>query len=78
MTPIHKVYKGGIFKSCPRVPKLQMLLLRGWGRCFKVSLQTCAAEKNSAHADGGPSGGSRVRRPGSKDPHKRLRKFTLK
>ena len=29
----------------------------------------------SAHANGGPSGGSHVRRPGSKDPHRRERKF---
>ena len=28
------------FKSCPRVPKLRIWLLRGWGRCLKVTLQT--------------------------------------
>jgi hypothetical protein len=28
-------------------------------------------EKISASVDGGPSGGSRVRRPGSEDPHRR-------
>ena len=36
--------------------------------------QTCAPEI-SAHVDGGPSGGSRVRRPGSEDPHWRHRKL---
>ena len=32
--------------------------------------QTCAP---SAHVDGGPSGWSSIRRPGSKDPHQRER-----
>ena len=32
--------------------------------------------KISAHVDGGPSGGSSVRRPGSEDPHRRERKFS--
>ena len=32
------------FKSCPRVPKLQIWLLRGWGRCLKVTPQTFALE----------------------------------
>jgi hypothetical protein len=27
--------KGGILKSCPRVPKLKILLLRGLGEVFK-------------------------------------------
>ena len=36
--------KGGIFKSCPRVPKLWVWLLRGWGICLKVTLQTYAPE----------------------------------
>ena len=31
--------------------------------------------KISAIVDGGPSGGSSVRRPGSEDPHRRLQKF---
>ena len=30
----------------------------------------------SASVDGGPSGGSSVRKPGSEDPHRRQRKFT--
>ena len=46
----------------------------GLGRGFKVTLQTRAPEI-SAHVDGGLSGGSRVRRPGSEDPHRRERKF---
>ena len=29
-------------KSCPRVPKLNMWLRKGWGRCVKVTLQTRA------------------------------------
>ena len=32
-------------------------------------------QKISAHVDGGLSGGSRVRRPRSEDPHRRERKF---
>ena len=38
----------GIFKSCPRVPKLRTWLLRAWGRCLKVTLQTCAPENFSS------------------------------
>ena len=34
--------------------------------------------KISAHVDGGLSGGSRVSRPGSEDPHRRERKCYLK
>ena len=33
--------------------------------------------KISASVDGGPSGKSRVRRPGSEDPHRRWRNFFL-
>ena len=36
--------EGGILKYCPRVLKLRIWLLRGWGRCLKVTLQTCAPE----------------------------------
>ena len=39
---------------------------------MKATPQTRAPE-NSASADGGLSGGSRVRRPGSKDPHRHER-----
>ena len=35
---------GGISKSWPRVPKPRIWLLRGWGRCLMVTLQTHAAE----------------------------------
>jgi hypothetical protein len=35
------------------------------------------AENISAGVDGGHSGGSRVRRPGSEDPHRCQRKFYL-
>ena len=28
-----------LLKGCPSVPKLQRRLLRGWGRCLKVTLQ---------------------------------------
>ena len=38
------------------------------------SADTCAV-KISTHVYGGPSRGSRVRRPGSEDPHLRERKF---
>ena len=38
------------------------------------SAGTCAW-KISSHVDGGPSGGSSVRRPGSGDPHRREQKF---
>ena len=48
--------------------------IRGWGRCLKVTLQTCAL-KISAHVHGGPIGGSGMPRPGSEDPHRRERKF---
>ena len=34
-------------------------------------------QKISAHVDGGLSGGSSVRRPGSEDPHPRERKFSI-
>jgi hypothetical protein len=33
--------------------------------------------KISAHVDGGPSGASSMRRPGSEDPHWRERKFAF-
>ena len=61
--------KGGILKSCPRVPKLQILFLRGWGRCLKVTQQT-RAQQTSAHVNGGPNGGSSMRRPGSEDANR--------
>ena len=46
----------------------------GLGGVFEGdSADTCALI--SAHIDGGLSGWSRVRRPGSEDPHRRERKF---
>ena len=55
------------FRSCSRVPKLWKLVLSGWGRYLKVTLNVWP--KISAHVDGGPSGGSSVLRPESEDPH---------
>ena len=40
----------------------------GLGRCWKVTLQRCAAKKNSAHADGGTSEWSSVRRQWARTP----------
>ena len=66
--------QGGIFKSCPRVPKLRIWLLRGWGTCLKVTLQTHAPE-NFRLCDGGTSGHIKRAQTGSEDPHRRVRKF---
>ena len=41
-----------------------------------MTMQT-RVPKMSASVDGGPSGGSRVRRPGSEDPHRRERNSSL-
>ena len=43
---------------------------RGWGKCLKVTLQN-VCRKICASVNGGLSGGSRVRRPGNEDPHRR-------
>ena len=45
----------------------------GWIGLSKVGAGDCrhVCRKISASVDGGPSGGSRVRRPGSEDPHRR-------
>ena len=51
--------------------------LRGCGRCLKLSLQTYAP-KNLPRVNGGPSGGYGVRRPRSKDPHRREWMFVYK
>jgi hypothetical protein len=58
--------KGGIFKSCPQFPKLQIQLLRGWGRSLKVTLQN-VQHIVFAQVDGRPRVGSITRRPMSKD-----------
>jgi hypothetical protein len=55
--------RGGNFNSCPKV-------LRGCGKCLKVTMQTRAAIF-FAPVNGGLSGGSSVHRPGSKDHHLR-------
>ena len=44
--------KRGINKCFPRVPKLCIRILRGWGRVLKVNLQTCFV-KIATHVDGG-------------------------
>ena len=45
----------------------------GLGEMFEGdSADTCTV-KISAHVDGGPRGGSRVRKPGNEDPHRRER-----
>ena len=40
----------------------------GLGEMFEGDSADMCAEKISASVDGGPSGGSHVRRPGSEDP----------
>ena len=65
--------KGGIFKSCPRV----LIWLLGVGGDVWRWLCRHMCRKISASVYWGPSGGSRVRRPGTKDPHRRERKFIL-
>ena len=42
--------KWGISKSCRRVLTVSIWLLRGWGRCLKVTLQTCVP-KNCGHVN---------------------------
>jgi hypothetical protein len=64
--------EGGISKSWPRVPKLLIWVLRGWGRCLKLTLRTRTPENFW-----GPSGGSCMNRPESEDPHRRKRKFII-
>ena len=60
--------KGGILKSFPRVPRLRILLLRGWGRRVKVTLQTCA-RIISVRVDGGMSDTIKHAQTWSEDPH---------
>ena len=66
--------KGGIFKSCSRVPNLQIWLRRGWGNRLKVTLQT-RASKISAHVDGGWAKPSSVRRRWARTPETGVRGF---
>jgi hypothetical protein len=53
------------------------MTFEGLGKMLKVILQTCAAE-NFHSRRWGAEGGSRVRRPGSEDPHRHEWKFTFK
>ena len=64
----------GIFKSCPRVPKLRIWLLRGWGRCLKVTLQTCVPEIFRSCWWGGRANGQACA-DGERGPHRREQKF---
>jgi hypothetical protein len=41
--------------------------MRGWGRCFKVTLQTCVLE-NFRYGDGGRAEGLVCADPGAKTP----------
>ena len=68
--------KWSTLKSFPRGPKLWIWLLRGWGRYFKVTLQTCAP-KNFLNVDGGRVEGlvCALHRPGRENPHQHERKF---
>ena len=68
--------KGGISKSCPRVPKLRVWLLRGWGRCLKVTLQT-HVPKNFHSCRWGDEQMVKRAQTVSKDPHRRERKFDI-
>ena len=63
------------FKICPRVPKLQIWLLRGWGRCLNVTLQTRAPE-NFRSCRWGDERTAKRAQTGSEDPHRRERKFS--
>ena len=47
----------------------------GLGEMFEGDSADTFTGKFSASFDGGPSGGSPLRRPGSEDPHRRERKF---
>ena len=74
---INRADKGGIFKSNhPRILKLPIWLLRGWGDVWRWHSRH-VRRKISAHVNGGPSGGSSVRRAGSEDPHRREWKFFI-
>ena len=64
------------FKSCPMLLKLRIWLLKGWGRCLKVTLQTRAPE-NFRSRRWGLSRWYCVRKPGSEDPHRCERKFDI-
>ena len=65
--------KGCIFKSCPRVPKLEIWLLRGLGRSLKVTLQTCVPLVSM----GGQAEGLAYADPGARTPIGTCGIFTL-
>ena len=57
------------FKSCPRVLKVTSdMTYEGLGEMFEADSADSAPNFFSG-VDGGPSGGSSVRRPRSEDPH---------
>ena len=64
-----KVFKG--FQGFSRYFKG----FQGISRFFKVFQVFSRFFKFFTHVDGGPSGGSSMRRPGSENPHRRERKF---
>jgi hypothetical protein len=49
----------------------------GLGEMFEGDSADKCAGKISAHVDGGPSGGSSMRRPRSEDPHRRERNYNV-
>ena len=61
--------KGGYFQKLSLGSKTSDMISEGLGGCLKASLQICAPKISAM--DGGLSGGSSVRKPGSEDPHRR-------
>jgi hypothetical protein len=61
-------------KSCPRVPKLKIWIRRSWGRCLKVTLQTCALE-NFRLCRWGYERTVKREQAVKEDPHRRERNF---
>ena len=64
-------------EKCLEFSDLARKLIRKTFRQFYPPTQTCAA-KISANVNGGPSGGSSIRRPMSEDPHRRQRNLREK
>ena len=71
---------GGILKSCRRVLKLRIWLLRCWqlGEMFEGDLAYNCDKKNSTHVYLGLSGGSSMRRLRSEDPHRHEQNLKFK
>ena len=61
-------------KKCLESPDMANKSIRNFSDFFSSPWHVC--RKISAGVDGGLSGGSIVRRPGSEDPHQRQRKFS--